>query len=64
MLLADEPTANLDSTVGAQVLELLRTLARKGECALLMVAHDPRVRAFCDRILSIRDGRIAAGAYA
>lgn len=63
VLLADEPTANLDSTVGAQVLELLKNLAKKGECALLMVAHDPRVRAFCDRILSIRDGRLVTGAY-
>jgi putative ABC transport system ATP-binding protein len=60
VLLADEPTANLDSSVGMQVLELFRALAKQHACALLIVTHDPRVRAIVDRVEQIRDGRIAA----
>ncbi len=58
VILADEPTANLDSVVGAQVLELFRDLAKKDGRALLIVTHDPKVRAVSDRVVSIRDGRI------
>jgi putative ABC transport system ATP-binding protein len=60
ILLADEPTANLDSQVGAQVLELFRSLARRQNRALLIVTHDPRVRAVCDRVLRIADGTLLA----
>jgi putative ABC transport system ATP-binding protein len=60
ILLADEPTANLDSQVGAQVLELFRTLAKRDQRGLLIVTHDPQVRTIADRVLSIRDGRLAA----
>jgi putative ABC transport system ATP-binding protein len=58
VLLADEPTANLDSQVGLQVLELFRSLAKSDGCALLIVTHDPKVRPFCDRIVRIADGRL------
>ncbi len=60
ILLADEPTANLDSQVGTQILELFRDLAKREERALLIVTHDPKVRAIADRVLQIHDGRIAA----
>jgi putative ABC transport system ATP-binding protein len=60
VLLADEPTANLDSQVGAQILDMFRALAKKDERALLVVTHDPNVRKIADRVLKIRDGRIAA----
>jgi putative ABC transport system ATP-binding protein len=60
VLLADEPTANLDSVVGAQVLELFRALAKRENRALVIVTHDPKVRSIADRVVSIRDGRIAA----
>jgi putative ABC transport system ATP-binding protein len=60
VLLADEPTANLDSTVGMRVLELFKGLAKQQRCALLIVTHDPRVRTIVDRVLYIEDGRIAA----
>src|SRR6267378_4199633 len=60
VLLADEPTANLDSQVGSQVLELFRGLARRQNRALLIVTHDPRVRAVCDRVLHIADGKLLA----
>jgi putative ABC transport system ATP-binding protein len=56
VLLADEPTANLDSQVGGQILELFRRLAHEQGRALLIVTHDPRVRSICDRVLRIADG--------
>jgi putative ABC transport system ATP-binding protein len=59
VLLADEPTANLDSQVGGQVLELFRRLAHEQGRALLIVTHDTRVRSICDRVLRIADGLLS-----
>ena len=64
ILLADEPTANLDSQVGAQVLELFRALAKKETARCSIVTHDPKVRTICDRMLQIRDGLVAADGLA
>ena len=64
ILLADEPTANLDSQIGGQVLELFRALAKKEDRALLIVTHDPKVRTVADRVLQIRDGLLAADGLA
>lgn len=64
VVLADEPTANLDSQVGAQVLELFRDLAKKEARGLLIVTHDPKVRSVADRVIGIRDGRVFAPASA
>jgi len=55
VLLADEPTANLDSQVGTQVLDLFRRLAKDEQRALLIVTHDPKVRGVADRVVQIRD---------
>jgi len=60
VLLADEPTANLDSVVGASVLELFRDLAKRESKGLLIVTHDRKVRDIADRVVGIRDGRLAA----
>ena len=60
ILLADEPTANLDSAVGTQVLEMFRALAKDENRALVIVTHDPKVRTISDRVVQIRDGRLAA----
>jgi putative ABC transport system ATP-binding protein len=60
LLLADEPTANLDSQAGQQVLELFRDLARRENRALVIVTHDPKVRSIADRVEIIRDGLLAA----
>jgi putative ABC transport system ATP-binding protein len=60
VLLADEPTANLDSVAGVQVLELFRDLAKRESKGLLIVTHDPKVRDIADRVVGIRDGRLAA----
>jgi putative ABC transport system ATP-binding protein len=60
VILADEPTANLDTAVGTQVLELFRDLAKSEARGLIIVTHDPKVRAVADRVVGIRDGRLAA----
>jgi putative ABC transport system ATP-binding protein len=60
VLLADEPTANLDTAVGAQILELFRELAKQENKGLVIVTHDPKVRAVTDRVVGIRDGLLAA----
>ncbi|HSP16959.1 MAG TPA: ABC transporter ATP-binding protein [Thermoanaerobaculia bacterium] len=60
ILLADEPTANLDSAVGTQILDMFRNLAKKEERALVIVTHDPKVRNVADRVVKIHDGRLAA----
>lgn len=57
LLLADEPTGNLDSANGQSIVELLTGLARDG-ATVLMVTHDPAVAAQCDRVIQLADGRI------
>ena len=58
LLLADEPTAALDSQTGREVVELLRRLARDQGCAVLMVTHDPRILDIADRLVRMEDGRL------
>jgi putative ABC transport system ATP-binding protein len=58
VILADEPTGNLDSENGDRVLDLFRSLARSEGRALVIVTHDPRVRTIADRVVKIRDGRL------
>jgi putative ABC transport system ATP-binding protein len=57
LLLADEPTGNLDTRSGSQVLDVLCELNRQGR-TLIVVTHDPRVARRADRVLVMRDGRI------
>src|SRR5208337_2486557 len=57
ILLADEPTGNLDSTIGEQVMDLLRELHRGG-ATICMVTHDPRYARYADRNIRLFDGRI------
>jgi putative ABC transport system ATP-binding protein len=59
LLLADEPTGNLDSRAGAQVLHLLRELNREEGHTVVMVTHDPSAAAIADRVLFLRDGHVA-----
>jgi putative ABC transport system ATP-binding protein len=56
LILADEPTGNLDSESSAQVLELFRRLAKDENRGLLIVTHDRGVRCIVDRVIAIRDG--------
>ncbi len=58
LILADEPTAALDSHSGRDVVELLQSLARDRGCPILMVTHDNRVLDIADRVLSMEDGRL------
>ena len=60
IVLADEPTANLDTSVAGQILDLFSELARRENRSLLIVTHDPKVRRVADRVVRIDDGRIAA----
>jgi putative ABC transport system ATP-binding protein len=60
ILLADEPTASLDRETGREVIELLHTLARDRNCAVLLVTHDPRILNLADRILTLDDGRLVS----
>jgi putative ABC transport system ATP-binding protein len=58
MILADEPTGNLDSKTGAGVLELLRESATRYAQTILMVTHDPWAAAVADRVIFLSDGRV------
>jgi len=58
IILADEPTGNLDSKTGDEVLEILTTLHRERGLTLVVVTHDPRVAARTERIVHVLDGRV------
>ncbi|HUH22280.1 MAG TPA: ABC transporter ATP-binding protein, partial [Gaiellaceae bacterium] len=58
VVFADEPTGNLDSTTGAEILELLRSSVEELHQTTVMVTHDPRAAAIADRILFLADGCI------
>ncbi|HSG29988.1 MAG TPA: ATP-binding cassette domain-containing protein [Thermodesulfobacteriota bacterium] len=58
LILADEPTGNLDSQSGQDVMMILHDITRDEECAILLVTHDPRVEDIADRILWLEDGKL------
>jgi len=60
LLLADEPTGNLDSQRSREVLTLLRDICHEREVAMVLVTHDAQAAAFADRVLELRDGRIGS----
>ncbi|MET7768402.1 ABC transporter ATP-binding protein [Nocardia sp. NPDC005366] len=60
LILADEPTGNLDSHTGTTILELLAGIAHSGDRAVVMVTHNPAAAAATDRLITMRDGRIDA----
>jgi len=64
LLLADEPTASLDSHTGREVVELLKGLAKDQGCGVLMVTHDPRILDVADRLVQMEDGQLSSGAFA
>ncbi len=59
ILLADEPTGNLDGANGAAIMDLLFTLRDRHEATLILVTHAPELAARCDRIIHLNDGLIA-----
>lgn len=58
LVLADEPTAALDSKTGRDVVEIMQRLAREDGCTVLLVTHDNRILDIADRILHMEDGRL------
>lgn len=60
LLLADEPTGNLDSTNGEAIIELFDTVRREFGTTIIVVTHDPKVAAYADREIMLKDGRITA----
>jgi putative ABC transport system ATP-binding protein len=58
-ILADEPTAALDSENGHAIMSILADIAKDAKRAVLVVTHDPRILPFADRVIRINDGRIA-----
>ncbi|HKK13845.1 MAG TPA: ABC transporter ATP-binding protein [Gammaproteobacteria bacterium] len=61
IVLADEPTANLDHATGESILQLMRTINRDKGTTFIFSTHDPRVMEMADRLVRIEDGRIIAG---
>jgi putative ABC transport system ATP-binding protein len=62
IILADEPTANLDSQQGGAVVSLLRGIAKREDRTVVIVSHDERIQRFADRTLWLADGRFVNGA--
>jgi putative ABC transport system ATP-binding protein len=62
VLFADEPTGSLDSLTGEQVMDLLVGTARQQGTTVILVTHEPRVAAYADREVIVRDGRVSAPA--
>ncbi|MBT9149005.1 MAG: Macrolide export ATP-binding/permease protein MacB [Dehalococcoidia bacterium] len=58
IILADEPTGNLDSDSGATVMELLRRLSKDEGKTVIVVTHNPEVAAYAERVITLRDGQI------
>ncbi len=63
LVLADEPTAALDSKSGRNIVDILQNLAREQGCAILLVTHDNRILDIADRIISMEDGKLKEGRY-
>ncbi len=64
LVLADEPTAALDSKTGRDVVDLMQRLAKEQGCTILLVTHDNRILDIADRIIHMEDGRLLEGAIA
>jgi putative ABC transport system ATP-binding protein len=60
LILADEPTGNLDTETGDAVLDLLSSLPRERDVAMILVTHDARVARYADRMLAMRDGKLVS----
>jgi putative ABC transport system ATP-binding protein len=58
LILADEPTGNLDRMTGAQIMDMLFGLSKTRELALVMVTHSAETAALCDRVYELQDGKL------
>ena len=59
MILADEPTGNLDSKTSVEIMELFQRLNREQGITVVFVTHDPETADYCQRVVHIRDGKVA-----
>ncbi len=64
LMLADEPTGNLDGATGRHVMDLLFDMTRVRGATLVLITHDPAIASQCDRVIHVADGRIASDAPA
>ena len=60
LILADEPTANLDSKIGREIMRLLQRIAREQRRSVVIVSHDQRIKEIADRVLWLEDGQFKA----
>jgi putative ABC transport system ATP-binding protein len=58
LVLADEPTGNLDTKSGEEVIKILRSISSSGKVTIVMVTHNPDLTKYCDKIVYIKDGKI------
>ena len=58
LILADEPTGNLDSKSGKIVIDALNKISKEYHKTIVMVTHDPQMASYCDRIILLKDGKI------
>jgi putative ABC transport system ATP-binding protein len=58
IILADEPTGNLDTRAGDEIARLLRQASKEWNRTVIMVTHDPRIAAYADRLIFLKDGHI------
>jgi putative ABC transport system ATP-binding protein len=63
IIMADEPTGNLDSKVGAEIMHILQTLNQERGVTIVMVTHDANIAAHCQRVIMVRDGLIEREEY-
>lgn len=64
ILMADEPTGNLDSVNGQHVLDLLLALNREQQTTMILVTHDKKLADYADRVITLRDGRVLSDQFA
>ena len=60
LVIADEPTGNLDTTTGAAIVELMFSIQASQQTSLVLITHDPAIAERCDRVVHMRDGRVFA----
>jgi putative ABC transport system ATP-binding protein len=58
LILADEPTGNLDSRSGSEVIKILTTLHAEQNITMVMITHDAKIASYCQRVINIRDGQV------
>ena len=58
LLLADEPTGNLDSKSSKDVMEMLESINRNEKATMMLVTHDPQAASYCNRVVFIKDGKL------